>query len=289
MKKFVRKACLDAVCLLVAVSLVGCEMQWSAKPNPLPPDGRLLPEVAKVIEEQWSVVGPYLEQELAQQTGTMAGRSWSDIQASEIVALSMEEQDGKRYVGFCHRLAYGGNPSEVLEAARSLVDEASFNEMADQVESLERGLHAHALSVSRTLPPNQRAPFLRDLQKLVTKTVVLLVAGVVYACIPTTVFWGKITAAAALSVAAGIVATSVLSIYRYYKYGADTLAMSFQEWIVDVTTDPAAAYAMASSMMTVGKTLANGPVVTGLVIAVFAIYQVIDMVKPMLKKYNFDA
>jgi hypothetical protein len=35
--------------------------------------------------------------------------------------------------------------------------------------------------------------------------------------------------------------------------------------------------------------MTKGPVVTGLIIAVFAIYQVIDMVKPMLKKYNFNA
>jgi hypothetical protein len=42
-------------------------------------------------------------------------------------------------------------------------------------------------------------------------------------------------------------------------------------------------------MMTVGKTMGNGPVVTGLIIVVFSLYQVMDMVKPMLKKYNFDA
>jgi hypothetical protein len=56
-----------------------------------------------------------------------------------------------------------------------------------------------------------------------------------------------------------------------------------------VTTDPSASYAVATSMITVGKTMSNGPVVTGLILVVFAIYQVMDMVKPMLKKYNFDA
>ena len=67
------------------------------------------------------------------------------------------------------------------------------------------------------------------------------------------------------------------------------MSQSFQEWIIDVTTDPSAAFAIATSMMTVGKTMTNGPVVTGLIIVVFSIYQVMDMVKPMLKKYNFNA
>ncbi|NLA92030.1 MAG: hypothetical protein GX842_01135 [Spirochaetales bacterium] len=130
---------------------------------------------------------------------------------------------------------------------------------------------------------------MRDLQKLVTKTLVLMVAGIVYACIPNVIFWGKITAAAAISVAAGIVATSVMSIYRYYKYDSESLSSSFQDWLVDVTTEPAASFAVATSMITVGKTMSSGPVVTGLIIIVFSIYQVMDLVKPMLKKYNFNA
>jgi len=150
-------------------------------------------------------------------------------------------------------------------------------------------MRSFGLEESRTLPPNQRAAFMRDLQKLVTKTVVLLVAGIVYACIPDVVFWGKVSAAAAIAVASGIVATTVFSIYRFYTYSADEMAVSFQEWITDVTTDPAASFAVASSMMAVGKTMANGPVVTGLVIAVFSIYQVMDLLKPMLRKYNFGA
>lgn len=32
-----------------------------------------------------------------------------------------------------------------------------------------------------------------------------------------------------------------------------------------------------------------GPVVTGIIICVFAIYNIVDMVRSMLKTYNFDA
>ena len=41
-------------------------------------------------------------------------------------------------------------------------------------------------------------------------------------------------------------------------------------------------------MMAVGTTMKRGPVVTGIVICVFAIYNVVDLIKPMLKKYNFS-
>jgi hypothetical protein len=177
----------------------------------------------------------------------------------------------------------------VLDQAADLLPSEQFSELSSRMVSARRQLQSYAQDQVRAIPPSQRPAFMRDLQKLVTKTLVLLVAGIVYACIPKVVFWGKITAAAAISVAAGITATTLMSIYRYYKYGEDSLSQSFQEWIVDVTTDPAASYAVAASMTTVGKAMTNGPVVAGLILVVFAIYQVMDMVKPMLKKYNFDA
>jgi len=38
----------------------------------------------------------------------------------------------------------------------------------------------------------------------------------------------------------------------------------------------------------VGTTMKRSPVVTGIIICVFAIYNVVDLIKPMLKKYNFS-
>jgi hypothetical protein len=40
-------------------------------------------------------------------------------------------------------------------------------------------------------------------------------------------------------------------------------------------------------MIAVGSTMKRSPVVTGIMICVFSMYQVIDMLKPMLKKYNY--
>ena len=277
------------LCVLLVISLIGCEVGWDQHINPVVTDGVLLPAVARVIDEQWAVVAPYLEEDLTSRGYGLDSTVAGVPDGAQLVELILEEDAGRDYLEFCYSIAVGEDSALVLAAARGILPEGEYEELRLRVDETERSMRAFGLQEARTLPPNQRAAFMRDLQKLVTKTVVLLVAGIVYACIPNVVFWGKVSAAAAIAVASGIVATTVFSIYRFYTYAADEMAVSFQEWITDVTTDPAASFAVASSMMAVGKTMANGPVVTGLVIAVFSIYQVMDLLKPMLKKYNFGA
>ncbi|MFA6706609.1 MAG: hypothetical protein WCR91_01770 [Sphaerochaetaceae bacterium] len=289
MKNVLKHAATDIVCLLLITSMIGCSFQWDPAKNASLDEEQLISEVTQVIDEQLQLVAPQLEHEFGNVPHSRDVRSLDEYSGQEIVEMTLQEELGSDYVKFCHAVASGRSTDEILASAKSLMDATQFEELAYQTKGLQKSFSERAVLNARALPPNQRAPFLRDLQKLLTKTIVLLTAGIVYACIPTTILWGKITAAAAVSVAAGIVATSVLSIYRYYKYGQDSLAQSFQEWIIDVTKDPTAAYALAASMTSVGKTMTKGPVVTGLIIVVFALYQVIDMVKPMLKKYNFDA
>jgi hypothetical protein len=277
------------LCVLLIISLVGCEVGWDQHMNPVVADGELLPAVARVIDEQWAVVAPYLEETLLSRASDSEGSFGNVPDGARLVELILEEESGHDYLQFCYTVAKSDDSAFVLAAAKELLPKDTYEELWLKVDETERSMRSLGLQESRTLPPNQRAAFMRDLQKLVTKTIVLLVAGIVYACIPNVVFWGKVSAAAAIAVASGIVATTVFSIYRFYTYSEDEMAVSFQEWITDVTTDPAASFAIASSMLAVGKTMANGPVVTGLVIAVFSIYQVMDLLKPMLKKYNFGA
>jgi len=132
--------------------------------------------------------------------------------------------------------------------------------------------------------------FYKDLRRLVIRSVVLFTAGIVYACIPKVVFWGKISAACAISVSAGILASTVLSIYDYYKLDkSDDSSKAFSDWLQEVTTTPSADYALAASIIAIGNTMKQGPVVTGIVVCVFSIYQIIDLVKPMLTHYNPNA
>ena len=133
----------------------------------------------------------------------------------------LEEESGRDYLQFCYSIAVGEDSAAVLAAARAILPKEEYDALRLKVDETERNARSLGLEESRTLPPNQRAAFMRDLQKLVTKTVVLLVAGIVYACIPDMVFWGKVSAAAAIAVASGIVATTVFSLYRFYTYSAD--------------------------------------------------------------------
>lgn len=287
MKGRIRIVMSHALIVWTIISLLGCSLAIEPAQNPSLSDEQMVPLVARVLDEQLSIVQPILEEhgELSQQTRQLM----RDADGESIILQMLEEDHGADYLQFCHAVASGAESSDVLESAQSLISDEEFEELSGRVAEVRRSFVTYAESQMRAIPPNQRPAFMRDLQKLVTKTLVLMIAGIVYACIPKVMFWGKVTAAAAISVAAGVTATTILSIYRYYKYGEDSASISFQEWIVDVTTDPSASYAVATSMITVGKTMSNGPVVTGLILVVFAIYQVMDMVKPMLKKYNFDA
>ncbi len=271
----------------LVVSLLSCSLGWSYKNSGQIDYGVVVPVVSKAVDQQLEVISPVLEENGVLDNNTRSIVSNSSGQ--EIVEKMLTEKNGDEYLAFSHSVVTESSSEQLLAEAAKLLPKEQFNELSKTMVENERSLRSLAVEQGRALPPNQRAEFLRDLQKLVTKTLVLLVAGVVYACIPTLIFWGKITAAAAISIAAGVVATTIMSIYRYYKHGDDNLSQSFQEWIVDVTTDPTAAWAIAASMSAVGKTMTNGPVVTGLIIVVFSIYQVMDLVKPMLKKYNFNA
>ncbi len=287
MRKKMHVVLTNVLVVWTVVSLLGCSLSWQPMGNPTVSEDEMIPVVARVVEQQMEIVQPVLEEhgEFGQSIRTVA----SDASGRDIVAGMLEEEQGSDYLAFSHAVATGTDSARVLAAAERLVPEEDFTELSSRVAQVKRSFAEYGEIQSRALPPSQRPAFMRDLQKLLTKTLVLMVAGIVYACMPNTIFWGKITAASAIAVAAGVTATTLLAIYRYYKYGENSASQSFQEWIVDVTTDPTAAYAVATSMMTVGKTMANGPVVTGVILVVFSIYQVMDMVKPMLKKYNFDA
>jgi len=287
MKRRVRKGLSQVLTVWVIISLLGCSLAWEPEKNPHVSEQEMIPVVARVVEEQLSVVQPVLEEH--GEFDTRSVKLMGEASGESIVSGMLAEQQGAEYLEFCHAIAVDSDPEMVLSAAKNLIPEQEFEQLSTRMVEVERSLIAYGDAHSRAIPPDQRPAFMRDLQKLITKTLVLMVAGIVYACIPNVIFWGKISAAAAIAVAAGITATTFLSIYRYYAYSEQSMSESFQEWIVDVTTDPSAAYAVATSMMTVGKTMTNGPVVTGLIIVVFSIYQIIDMVKPMLKKYNFNA
>lgn len=261
----------------------GCSMAWEAHTKARISDDELFPTVIEMVDQQREVIWPYLDEEVSRALGSTIPS------AEQIVANTLGEERGRQYLEFCYTVGWGDTEEDVervVSFANSLLDEQGQMELDEKLTETRAILMQRGEHLARALKPSQRAAFWKDMQQLVTRTLVLFTAGVVYACIPTVVFWGKVTAAAAIAVATGVVASTVMSIWRYYQFGGSA-DESFSEWIDIVTKEPEISYALTGSVMAVGKTLKRGPVVTGIIICVFALYNVVDMVKPMLKKYDF--
>lgn len=248
----------------------------------------LKPRVASIIEENYDVIRPYLEEEQSSRSAGGTGKEYPQkIDGMDVVDRILAEDQGQDYLEFCYMVASADDSEAVLKASEKLLAADEYANLKDTYTTSERSLQRNVSAICRALPPSQRAKFAKDVQKLVTRTLVLLTAGIVYACIPSVMLWGKISAAAGIAVAAGVVATTVISIWRFYRYN-QSADEAFGEWLKSVTTEPEISYALAASIMAVGKSLKRGPVVTGIIMAVFALYNVVEMVKPMLKTYNFS-
>ncbi len=274
------------VCLVLIIPLSGCNLNWNRSEVPKVSDKDLLPTMSKVIDEQLDIVLPYLDEEMS---GAVSRALSSDsMDGRSIVGHTLEELSGRDYLEFGYAVSTTEDAQTVVDYARTLLPPDEFSALEGKLAEARSLMLDKGEEMARALPPHQRPAFMKDLQKLVVRSIVLLVAGIVYACIPKVVFWGKITAAAAIAIAAGIVATTIMSIWRYYEFDMDK-DVAFEDWLKSVTTEPETAYALAASVIAMGTTLKRGPIVTGIILCVFAIYNVIDMVKPMLKKYNFKA
>lgn len=274
-----------SIVIALILSLSGCNMAWSDKIKPKIDDKTLIDGVAKVVDEQLEVVSPYIELDDLKR----ASITVDDITGDKVANATLLEENGHQYLEFSYDAVYEGedNLDAFVEEAKMLLPEEEVITLDERINETKKALELEYEDLGRAIPPSQQLAFQKDLRKLITRSCVLFVAGLVYACMPTTVFWGKISAAAAVSVATGVLAVSIMSLYQYYKYGGD-VDQSFSQWIEEVSTEPQVSYALAASMITVGRTTQRTPVVTGIMICVFSLYKVIDMVKPMLKKYNFS-
>lgn len=268
---------------MVTLSLVwvlsGCGGALSTNVSNRVTDEELLPAVARVIDEQKDVIVDYIGEDGARALGEIDGQS--------VVESALTEENGREYLEFCYQVNDSEDVDAVMEAARPLLSSEQMVELEEKVETSKCLMMEKGEEVAKALAPSLRPAFWKDMQELVVKSTVLFAAGIVYACIPHAVWWGKIAAAAAVAVASGVVAATVMSLIRFYKFGGDK-GESFQEWLTSVTTEPKASYALAASMISLGTTLKRSPVLTGIIICVFGLYSIVDDVKPLLAKYKFN-
>lgn len=268
--------------LVLLVCFAGCSIGNLAlrRKETLSPK-ELAKGLSPMIESQKGIVSQFLD----------LGFDFEERAGEEIVAKALGEEKGREYMEFCYEVNRAstrtGGPDGVVEKARALLPEAEYDGLKAKADEVSARIRSKGLEIAKGLPPSQREAFARDLENLLVKSIVLLTAGVVYAFMPKVLLWGKVAAAAGISIAAGAVAVTVMSIYDYYQFGGDP-DQSFKDWLKKVASVPQAEYAIATSVLATATALNQGPVVSGIALCVFGVFKALDMLRPMLQLYNFD-
>lgn len=278
-------------CLILLVCIVACNMNFIPSFKSSITDEEMKPAVAKVIDAQMEYIKDSLDEDLRSSIDNGASKGSGSLTGTQIVELTMKETGGKDYLDFCYAMDVSQSTLDtepVMSTAKSVLTVSEYERLNSQVNELEKSMTEKGIMHAKGLPLDQQEQFFKDLKVLVTRAIVLLVAGIVYACVPNLVFWGKISAAAAISIGAGLVALSVMSLYEYYQYGLEE-DMSFEEWFKSLIKIPQADFALTTTVTTMAEALGMGPVVTGIIICVFGIYSVTGLVRDMMNTYNFDA
>ena len=279
---------LTALLLLVAVTACTVDSRPSFKQSIT--DAGMKSRVSHVIDTQIGNVKEYLDEDIQARLETAKSVS-GRLSGSEIVELTLGEASGRDYLDFCYAVDVTGSSMDVdavMDTARCVLPKESYDDLVARTEEVEKAIMEKGDEMAKAIPLNQQAAFYKDLKILVTRSIVLLVAGIVYACIPDLVFWGKISAACAISVGAGLVAISIMSLYEYFKYGTGE-GQSFEDWFKDLIKIPKADFALTTTVTSIAEAMGAGPVVTGIIICIFAIYNIVDLVRTMMKTYNFNA
>lgn len=280
----------QCIAVVLLVAMVSCNAAYLPSFKASITDSEMKPAVAKVIDAQMDYIKDYLDDDVKAKIDGGSAKG-GPLTGSDIVELTLDEKGGRDYLDFCYAVGLSQTKLDVdpvMDTAQSVLSSEEYNRLQSQACELETSMNAKGLEFAKGLPVDQQEAFFKDLKVLVTRSIVLLVAGVVYAAVPNLVFWGKISAAAAISVGAGLVAISVMSLYEYYEYGTGE-GVDFETWFKDLIKIPQADFALTTTVTAMAEALGMGPVVTGIILCVFAIYNIVGLVRSMLNTYNFDA
>jgi len=262
--------------------LFGCSLEAGAAEGDS--DEEVKSRVARVIDSELENVIPLLEDELSLEFDDAMLLHSAD--GGLVVSRAIEESGGMEYLHFADRVASATSAEEVVAAARNLVPEEEYERLLESVAEQESRARELFDEHSRAMTSAQQRAFYKDLKAMVIKATVLLTAGLVYACMPKAYFWGKVSAACAVSVAAGITASGILNVIEYYKYGTEF--ESLDEWLANVYSTAYGEWALASTIIATGTAAKRSAVVTGLIVVVYALYGVLDNMKPLMSKYGFS-
>ena len=278
MKKL--QVCFDrglALMMAAAILIVSCSLPDSGSGSLS--TAVLVSSAGRAIDTRLDSVRSFLEEDLG------ADLDLDGLDGYDIATRALEEENGQAYLEFLLAGESAESVDEVLEAASGLAPDEELEEIRSYLDEYEAELASE--SATRYLTASEKKAFYSDLTKMVVECAVLLVSAVVYAYLPSTILWGKVTAAAAVAITAGLVATTICAIVSSYKLDMDE-GETFELWLETVTTEPATAVALATSMFSLGTSLGRSTVTTSIILAIFALYNVVDYAEDMLEAYDFS-
>lgn len=245
---------------------------------------KMVSQGARVIDEEYDFVrGVLIEtEEFSEEDFASYG-----ILDGETVVRGLLEGGDEDLLSFLCATSDGGVDG-VLSTAKSLLPEKEYGELEKKAKEIEERAGAWGDRVSRSLAPAQKDEFYKDLKSMVVKTVVLLTASIVYAMIPKVMFWGKVSAAAAVSVAAGVVASGFVSMVEWSDEDLKNTDKNFSAWLEEITVEPFTDWALAQGVLNAQMAATNNPVTSALVLGVFALYHIGEDAKTLMKKYNWE-
>lgn len=261
--------------------LFSCTMEAESLTAEL--EGEVKSRVARAIDSQLEDVIPQIKDDIA---GDIEDIDLLYQANGEYIVARAIEEGGMDYLVFSDKITRASTTDEILSAAKPVLPEEEYKVLLERVEEEESKARALYEECSRAMTSAQQKAFYKDLKKMVVKAVVLLTAGLVYACIPKAMVWGKVSAACAVSVAAGIAASGILNVMEYYRYGKEF--DSLDTWLKDVYSSAYGEWALASTVIATGTAAKRSPVVTGLIIIAYALYGVLENMKPLMSKYGFS-
>ena len=270
------------VSLLIASTLISCSPNL-AGPSGIPQED-VVRVSARVIEKEYDRVrsaliesGEYSEEDFA---------SFGELDGESVVRGALENGN-EDVLNFLYSTCEGKSTGEILQNAKPLLSDSSYKELEAKVRELEEKAGEWGEEISRGLATSQKEEFYKDLRSMVVKTVVLLTAAIVYALMPKTMFWGKVSAATAVSVAAGVVTSAFITLVEWSDEDLKYSDKSFDTWLSDISVEPFADWALAQGVLNTQMAATNNPVTSALVLGVFALYHIGDNAKTLLKKYNW--
>ena len=241
--------------------------------------------IARLIDEQMtrlmsdsvaSLLSPQDMEELRAVTEPVRG-----MDGRNVVSRMLEEENGQAYLEYTYTIATSSDMDEILSSARPLMSSEEFGRLEEQVEQLESRSVRFFEQRSRAMSTEQQKKFYKELQSLVVKAVVLLTAAIVYALVPKAVVWGKVSAACVAAVAAGVLASGVMTFVGYKNYGGEDF--DFVSWLQSVVEDSYAEWAIAASVIATASAAGRSPLMTALILVALAAYQVFDEAQDMYK------